>query len=308
MLAPAMISLAETILGRRAKNTTRLPGKNLDFIILGSGRNGSTLLGLLLNNHTKLFLPPEQFALPYSIMKWRLHLHKNWNKFTSVVLDDFIRSNANWDLQTSDYKKIREVLRSWTPDYRNVGNIYREIYHYYSQKIDGIAKMTGDHSPIMTSFFRLIEPEFPETKYIFLVRHPLDVVLSHLKMKERKTLNAKQAAKKWMESINVYDFLSRRHPEKVIMIKYENIILNTNHEMNRITSFLDIPFETAITKQKSNQDKDVMRVGRLSHHSNLYKPLFKDSINKWKREMDKQTVQLVKPYIFATASEIGYEI
>lgn len=303
-----MIALTETILGNRSAQTRWLPKKKLDFIILGSGRNGSTLLGLLLNNHSKLFLPPEQFALPYSILKWRLHLHKNWNKFTSVVLYDFSRSNANWDLQPHDYEKIREVLVSFDPVYRNVGNIYREIYHYYSQKIDGNANMTGDHSPIMTTFFRQIEPEFPETKYIFLVRHPLDVILSHLKMEGRKTLNALQAAKKWKESLNIYDYLSSSHPEKVIMIKYEDIILNTNHEMNRITSFLDIPFETAITKQKANQDNDAMRVGKLSHHSNLYKPLFKDSINKWKREMDKHTIQSVGPYILGPATKIGYEI
>lgn len=308
MAAPAVISLTEMILGKRAANSNNIPDKKLDFLILGSGRNGSTLLGLLLNNHSKIFLPPEQFALPYSIMKWRLHLHLNWDKFSTVVLRDFSRSNANWDMEKSDYEKIREVLLSWDPVYRNVGNIYREIYHYYRNKIDRKATMTGDHSPIMTTFFKSIEPEFPETKNIFLVRHPLDVVLSHLKMEGRKTLSAKQAAKKWKESLGIYDYLSKRYPEKVIMVKYEDIILNTKYELNRITTFLDIPFEEAITRQKASQDKDFMRVGKLSHHSNLYKPLFKDSINKWKREMDNETIRLVKPQVSAFAAEIGYDL
>ena len=39
------------------------------FFILGSGRNGSTLLSSILNAHKSLFIPPEQFVLPYAIMK-----------------------------------------------------------------------------------------------------------------------------------------------------------------------------------------------------------------------------------------------
>lgn len=307
-LAPGLISVAELFLGRRGRNTISIPDKNLDFVILGSGRNGSTLLGLLLNNHSKLFLPPEQFALPFSIMKWRLYLHRNWDKFTSVVLEDFSRSNANWDIQASDYEKIGDALRSWAPVYHNVGNIYREIYHYYSNKIDGQAPLTGDHSPIMTTFFRLIESELTDTKYIFLIRHPLDVVLSHLKMEGRKTLNARQAAKKWKESLDIYHLLTRHQPEKVILIKYEDIILNTKHEMKRITTFLNIPFEEAITRQKNNQDKDVMRVGKLGHHSNLYKPLFKDSINKWEREMDLGLVRELRPTLKNSAFKLGYTV
>ena len=40
-----------------------------NFFILGSGRNGSTLLASILNAHHNLFIPPEQFVLPYVIMK-----------------------------------------------------------------------------------------------------------------------------------------------------------------------------------------------------------------------------------------------
>jgi len=41
---------------------------NPPFFILGSGRNGSTLLSAILNSHQSVFIPPEQFVLPFSIM------------------------------------------------------------------------------------------------------------------------------------------------------------------------------------------------------------------------------------------------
>ena len=53
--------------------------KNPPFFILGSGRNGSTLLSSILNAHPELFIPSEQFILPYTIMRRYIF----WFKFRS---------------------------------------------------------------------------------------------------------------------------------------------------------------------------------------------------------------------------------
>ena len=63
---------------------------NSIFFIFGSGRNGSTLLARLLNTHSQIFLPPEQFALPYTIIDWHSSLFKNplykhWKRAFTIV-------------------------------------------------------------------------------------------------------------------------------------------------------------------------------------------------------------------------------
>ena len=46
------------------------------FFIIGSGRNGSTLLGGMLNTNNNVFIPPEQYVLGYSLLKWNLKRYK----------------------------------------------------------------------------------------------------------------------------------------------------------------------------------------------------------------------------------------
>ena len=53
---------------RFLKKKTNVDSSN-SFFILGSGRNGSTLVASILNAHRDIFIPPEQFILPYAIMK-----------------------------------------------------------------------------------------------------------------------------------------------------------------------------------------------------------------------------------------------
>ena len=64
LLIPSLIKLVK--LFRKNKNYHSISEQ--PFFILGSGRNGSTLLASILNSNPNILIPPEQYVLPYSIM------------------------------------------------------------------------------------------------------------------------------------------------------------------------------------------------------------------------------------------------
>ena len=75
------------------------------FFILGSGRNGSTLLASILNAHKDVFVPPEQFILPYTIFKRYLKFYWSINNLKQDVLNTIKMPNQtlNWKV---DLKEI----------------------------------------------------------------------------------------------------------------------------------------------------------------------------------------------------------
>ena len=70
------------------------------FFVLGSGRNGSTLLASILNAHKDIFVPPEQFILPYAIMKQYLSFFHTKNAWRKDILRMFIeeKKTLNWNV------------------------------------------------------------------------------------------------------------------------------------------------------------------------------------------------------------------
>ena len=61
-----LLPLVQLIRLFTSKNSSKI---NPNFFIIGSGRNGSTLLATILNAHKDIFIPPEQFVLPYAIIR-----------------------------------------------------------------------------------------------------------------------------------------------------------------------------------------------------------------------------------------------
>ena len=82
------------------------------FFILGSGRNGSTLLSSMLNNHSKLIVPLENYILPYAIIKYRLYNFLEWNDLIRLIIADFDDETQTefWELSfKSFYKQMKEL-------------------------------------------------------------------------------------------------------------------------------------------------------------------------------------------------------
>ena len=163
-LIPFLIFLNKHIFRKKEKTIKNIyPDKKI-FFIIGSGRNGSTLLSLLLSRHTNIFLPPEQSVLPYSILEWALPIFNNWNQFYKRILTNYKHKNQNWNLTTEDFKNIEVRAKHLKREHRNASNIYRLIIRYYAKKISSSKNIFGDQTPNTTLFYKSVYNEFPNAK------------------------------------------------------------------------------------------------------------------------------------------------
>ena len=81
------------------------------FFILGSGRNGSTLLASTLSQYQNIYIPPEQFVLPYAIMKFRLFNFFSWKRLTKIIWNDYKKeeNTTNWKFYQENLKESKSL-------------------------------------------------------------------------------------------------------------------------------------------------------------------------------------------------------
>ena len=265
---------------------------NPHFFIVGSGRNGSTLLATILNAHKDVVIPPEQFVLPYAIIRRYIFFFWTSNKWINNVksLISNPQKTIKWDIDVSNIHS----------NGKDVPFIFNNIFNTYKDSSNSSSKIWGDKSPLNTNFIQYIYPEFPDAKYIFLIRDPRDVALSY-----RKYLGSDSfrfGIWKWKDSVKSYDYLLKR--TNVLLVKYENLVESPTIELNRITDFLSLSSDDSISKSKVSAEK--MGVEEDSHHQNLRKPISSSSVGKWKNELSETDLSYFTKNIKTEMKRFGY--
>lgn len=267
------------------------------FFILGSGRNGSTLLASTLSQYQNIHIPPEQFVLPYAIMKFRLFNFFSWKRLTKIIWNDYNKegNTTNWQFNQKDLKESKSLK-----------GILDKVY---SSSTNKKFKIWGDKTPQNTYFIKHIFPVYPHAKYVFIIRDGRDVVNSLVKMmRSNKKYQyyteyqlLQRATKLWNKSITLYDWLEEKGA-RLLLVKYEDFTSNPNKTINKLSSFLNIELGNF---QESEKDKS-MGVQKMLHHQNLNKPITTDSIGKWKTELSKEDLSLIYPLIEEKLKKFNY--
>ena len=265
---------------------------NPHFFIVGSGRNGSTLLATILNAHKDVVIPPEQFVLPYAIIRRYIFFFWTSNKWINNVksLISNPQKTIKWDIDVSNIHS----------NGKDVPFIFNNIFNTYKDSSNSSSKIWGDKSPLNTNFIKYIYPEFSDAKYIFLIRDPRDVALSY-----RKYLGADSfrfGIWKWKDSVRSYDYLSKK--TDVLLVKYEDLVECPDNELSKVTNFLNLSKDDSMSTSKVSADK--MGVEKDSHHQNLRKPISSRSVGKWKDELSDKDLSYFTKNIKDEMKRFGY--
>lgn len=301
-LLPLVFSIRGNVLS--SKNELERP--RLVFI-LGSGRNGSTLLARLLNQHREIFLPPEQYALPYSLAQRIFRPSEPWRRYCEKQLNLYFKNNQHWQWEDKEKSDLIKAAQELPKSVQNPGNLFRLLLEHYQAKFDERVLFSGDHSPISTEFHPYVLHQFPKAHYIFLVRHPFDVILSYSKLEGNRSQSWKKACKKWNRSIDAYESLKAKGL-RLHVLKYEDLVNSNEVCMQEIYQFLGLPPELMRAKSDQENSKDPLGAKDYSYHENLYKPVSSRSVGKWKEKLPLEIRQQAKTLISENAKKFNYAL
>ena len=229
----------------------------MDFFILGNPRSGTTLLRLILNNHSLIGVPPESGFLQWwhkKYYKWSENDTKDDNKI-NLLLDDILSSKKieDWKLNRPNLKNF--ILSKKPKDY---SEIITAIYKFYTNN----KLIIGDKNNYYIHHLEELNLIFPNAKYIHLIRDGRDVACSYkninklnpnLKYIPKVSSNIIDIANEWNNNIITIEKFIQNYNS--ITIRYEDLISTPIETLKQVCTFLEVKYEDKMLSYYQNNDE-----------------------------------------------------
>ncbi len=227
------------------------------IFLIGFPRSGTTLLDTILRTHPNINVMEEKGIVA--------KLVKSINELSDGDL------NILNSINESQIEKVRKDYF----DARKLVTIKQDKSIIYIDKLPLNIIHVGE-------IYRI----FPNSKFIFAVRHPCDCVLScfmqNFKLNNAMAnfLNLNDAAKLYDDVIYLWfkfkSILSINYYE----VKYENLINNFERTIKSVLNFLDLPWDSSVLKYYETA-KDRNKINTPSYNQ-VTQPIYYHAQNRWK--------------------------
>ncbi len=291
LLAPSLLQLR--LLFPLKKRPVRTEGSA--FFVFGSGRNGSTLLNRLLNTHSSLFLPTEQYFLTSLLYRYVFYNHLSdedlWMKMNELILKD--------ELSTWNKARLPTSLPKPLPDFES---IIDHIFRTYG--LVGPNTIWGDTTPVNTESALLLKKFLPNSKFIFFIRDGRDVVTSYQRNRSSfdhlPTLESQ--ADFWIKSLNLID----KWTAPRLLVRYEELVRNPQGNLKKVYDFLEVEDQSDNWMHYQDQLRDPFF--ELPQHQNVSKLPNENSIGNWRTELTEEQKAFCDRKMRRYLLKYGYEV
>ncbi len=258
---------------------TLTPGIDNPVFIIGFPRSGTTLLDTLLRGHPSIRVAEEADAA--GVMVNRL----------SGNSDERLETLAN--LQDRDVEDLRKT--------------YFDALARHARLEDGV--MPVDRFALNTVYAGEIHRIFPEARFILMLRHPADCVLSCFMQTFYET-PANASFFTLEDSAHLYDRvfgLWRQYTGllqlNVLQVKYEDLVTDAETTCRQILDFLEMPWHPGIVEhERTALDRSLIST---ASYNQVTRPLYTEAQGRWQRY--RAALEPVLPVLEPWIGYFGYE-
>lgn len=285
--------------------------------IVGIGRSGTTLLMSMLNSHPSIQSTPE--------VNFYIFFYKGWKNKKTFTEQDFKKVDAYVEM----YKSRKHSSGfDWSLDLfkehiRNSKSInFSVIYQCFYQSFIYAAsqkKITHnfDKNPINTLFLEDIARQFPQSKFVYLVRDPRANYLSRKEKHKARKANVYLDPQRWALYNKTALDVVEKYKDRFFILKYEDLVSEPKLCLLKLSAFFEFDYDESMLNFHENVKelslKKVIEKPMESHpqakdkYEKLSKPVNVDRVNAWKNKLPAQEIELVS-YICKIAKELKYDM
>ncbi|MCU7836158.1 MAG: tetratricopeptide repeat protein [gamma proteobacterium symbiont of Taylorina sp.] len=259
------------------KNTI-VKQQSLVFLV-GFPRSGTTLLDTILRTHPDVSVVEEK-AMVGVMMS---HLKE-------LSTPEFLT-----DLDDEQLDQLRNLY-------------YKELYSHV--RLDTQCKLIIDKFPLNIVDAGLIHRVFPDAKFILVLRHPCDCVLScfmqNFKLNDamENFLTLEGSAKLYDSVMSLWSEYNRMLDLKLGVIKYEDLIQDLQATTEPLLKFLGLDWDDNLL----NYQETALSRGKINtpSYNQVTQKLYTQANGRWKNyhEQMKDVIPLLDPWI----EKFGYSI
>ncbi len=181
-----------------------------------------------------------------------------------------------------------------------IHNLYREYAKNHQADYYGEKSVPFWHIPLEE-----LQQQIPNLKVIHIIRDGRDVYLSWGKTWFGSSC-LYEATKTWAEHLNLKRSWGKKNSEKYLELKYEDLLANTDFEIERISEFLNINKTQKANITHSDGIAD-LAAGK-GHHDLLSEDVVTSNFNKWKKSMTPSDRMFFEYIAGDVLSKFMYEV
>tara|TARA_B100000809_G_C15112718_1_gene521224 strand:+ start:75 stop:1013 length:939 start_codon:yes stop_codon:yes gene_type:complete len=255
--------------------------------ITGCPRSGTTMLASMLGNAKTCVTTPESDFFIDFIYK---HLSKESASVDKRDLVYFFNNNyrfKQWGIDANEINNLPEKIT-----YTNFNLVIENTMKLFSENHSGITEKEFtriDHTPSSIKHFDILNDLFPESKFIFVIRDPRAVYAS-VKGLDWGANTSLRLNEIWIEYAAIYFSLQKIYPNRICLIKYEDVLTNAPLQLNMLCDFIGIDYSDSLLDGKGFKIPGYT----ASQHTLVGKNLDKSRIEKWKKELKKDDILIIE--------------
>ncbi len=265
------------------------------LFIVGMPRSGTKLLRDLLNQHSGISIPEvETHFLPLFIKKYGKVFPVDEQK--ENLLEDFEKTAFFWNnMQLNNFN--REVFDHEKKSVNSWDAFAFLVFRHFGPNKTGEGIIYGDKTPGYVKHLHLLKEMFPEAKFIHIIRDPRDFCIS---VKNIWNKSMFRAAATWNTTLAKSATFSADFASDYLEIRYEDLISDIDETMNKVSAFLQIPFEHEMTKLSKSAENYGAAKGETK--------ILQNNKEKYLDKLSRREIRKIEEITFKQLSRLKYRI
>jgi hypothetical protein len=232
------------------------------IIILSSERSGSTLLRVMLGGHSRIISPQELFVLRYPDFE-------TWRASKPVAMESLLEL----------FKLLGKPMRAADIEAACRGRSTVEMYQWVFGFLDPGALLIDKTPAYANDSSTLVRSAALSPFYIWLIRHPLGVIDSHVRLKEKERRRRplpkrllrplRDAVERWtdgmsalartretkwvLQNLNVRNFLREIPPQQQALVRFEELVRSPEPIVRALCEVIGIAPESTVLHPETRQ-------------------------------------------------------
>ncbi len=273
---------------------------NDPFFIIGCARSGTTILRLMLNEHSRLHVPYESHFIP-DLMD-RLPLNAPLTHSDLMLAHALILKWPSWGREFWGIPK--EELRAVIPALREpiLSHLVDEVFQISCRRAG--KPRWGDKTPGYTERIENLHRVFPRAKFVHIIRDARDVSSSLRPYGWHGTL-LHQTAHHWHGIVSKGVRAGRTlGPDLYLEVAYEDLVQRTEDSLRRVCAFLGERYEAGMLNFYEHAEENIPGDDNKVHVKTSRSPRDADAY-RWRREMNLCQVAFVEAFAGETMDLVG---
>lgn len=272
-----------------------VPITDQPFFVVGSDRSGSTMLRLMLNEHSRLCIPPETWFITDLMDRFPPEGRMGEEQVEEGL--DVVRRHWRWKEWMVSFAELDSLRLLREPTLAKLVNAVFRLKCASKPR-------WGDKTPGYLTEISRLHRVFPEAKFLHIVRDGRDVCVS-LRRTGWRGDTTWSIARYWGEHVGAGFRQGRSLPPSLYMeVRYDDLVLKTEETLRAICSFLGETFEPAMLRFYERAEQETPERARKVHTKTLRAPRESD-LGRWKRELGRLQVLIFEAGAGETMARAG---